>query len=364
MFYNWLRPVSAEDFDYLQYTDYQIGSYIFSQKEANLTNRQVVLVGVGAESANHVRRSLYRLAMPATHLPLADLGNVRNENTDFVIQLLKELLNSNFYPVIIGNVTSYMAAQYQAHQQNKAQTDWAIIDERIRFSMDLNDADEELSVLNVVGAQSSLNVLGYQNYFTSPTVLECFENQGFEAMRIGKIRQNIELAEPILRDANLLSVHLSALRFAEASAVLQPSPSGFLTEEICQLCRYAGFSDKIQSVGFYGYLHEFDRQGQSSQVVAQMIWYFLDGFANRCHEYPYAVTGLLEYLVDVSGYDHALTFWKSPRTGRWWLEVEADQTTENPPLRCLVACAYEDYEQATRGELPERLFKALKKRSQ
>ena len=357
MFHNWLKPVTSEDFDYIQYTDYQIGSHIFAQNAALLEERQVVLIGVGAESANHVRRALYRLAMPSKKLNFADFGNVRNENPDFVIQLLKELLNGKLYPIIIGNMTAYMATQYQAHLQLKSNTDWAIIDERIRFSMDLNDADEELSVLNIVAPGSSLNVLGYQNYFTSPTVLECFENQSFEAIRIGKIRENIELAEPILRDANLLSVHLSAMRFSEASAVLHASPSGFLTEEICQLCRYAGMSDRVQSAGFYGYLHEFDRQGQSSQVVAQMIWYFLDGFANRKGDFPISNLGLMEFLVHVEDYNHTLRFWKSTKSGRWWFEI----TVEGSDLPRFISCTYSDYQVALQGELPERLFKAWKK---
>ncbi|MEZ4931669.1 MAG: hypothetical protein R2788_06060 [Saprospiraceae bacterium] len=41
------------------------------------------------------------------------------------------------------------------------------------------------------------------------------------------------------------------MKYADAPAAQDATPSGFFSEEACQISRYAGMNDKLTSIGFY-----------------------------------------------------------------------------------------------------------------
>jgi formiminoglutamase len=86
----------------------------------------------------------------------------------------------------------------------------------------------------------------------------------------------------------------------------------------------------------------------------------LDGYFNRKNDFPASTDGLVEYIVDFREYDWTLTFWKSNKSGRWWLQVPVE-TNENHVRHRLIPCSLSDYQMACREELPERLFNAFKR---
>ena len=55
-------------------------------------------------------------------------------------------------------------------------------------------------------------------------------------------------------------------------------PNGFYGDEICQLMRYAGMSDKLSSVGFYEFNPNTGASKMSAKLIGQMIWCLVDGF--------------------------------------------------------------------------------------
>jgi len=119
-------------------------------------------------------------------------------------------------------------------------------------------------------------------------------------------------------------------------------------------------SDKLTSFGIYGFTHERDRDAQTAQVTAQMLWYFLDGFFSRKGDYPAAQTGLTEYVVYLRKLNYQITFWKSNKSGRWWMQVPVTTTGKLERHR-LIPCSLQDYQAACREELPERLLKAMER---
>ncbi|HSK12544.1 MAG TPA: hypothetical protein VK907_04965, partial [Phnomibacter sp.] len=44
----------------------------------------------------------------------------------------------------------------------------------------------------------------------------------------------------------------------------------------CQICWYAGLSNKLSSIGFYEYNPLEDSKGQTASVIATMIWYLVE----------------------------------------------------------------------------------------
>lgn len=202
--------------------------------------------------------------------------------------------------------------------------------------------------------------IGSQSHFVDESVYQFLDNCYFDYIRLGKAKSNMADLEPFIRDADMLSIHLSALKYADAPAISNASPSGFFSEEACLISRYAGMNDKLTSIGFYGFQSQLDTDGLAAQTMAQMVWYFLDGFNNRQSDFPASMDQLVEYIVDLKDYDEQFTFWKSNKTGRWWLQVPT-KTIKKIQRHRLIPCSHKDYLEASNGEIPNRLINAFKR---
>ncbi|MEL6924176.1 MAG: hypothetical protein AAFO94_09020 [Bacteroidota bacterium] len=206
----------------------------------------------------------------------------------------------------------------------------------------------------------NLTSIGDQAHYTSAETIRILNDNYFERASLGKVRSNIEMTEPLVRDADIMSFNISAIRYADVPAQLQPSASGLFCEEACQISRYAGLSDKLSSIGFYG-LHP-DKNGveQSAQVVAQLIWYFVDGYHHRKNDFPASTDGLIEYIVEWRDQEEQLTFWKSKKSGRWWMQIPV-KVKKRHQRHKLLPCSYSDYLAACNNDLPDRLLNAYKR---
>lgn len=366
MLENWLQAAQVE----LPPSDLPMGMQNFGTSirritrfPADLDGVEVALIGGDPDSADTIRRQLYRLAAPSRPEAVADFGNCRKSGVNFVGPLLKELLQAGIIPILIAGEQRLIAAQFQAYRGNRRSVNAVVIDECIRLLPESDDLDKY--PLNKLLFQRnthlfSLGLIGYQRHFTPEEALFRLEEQHHEHIRLGLARESLPLAEPMIRDADMLAFHLNSIRASEMPGQFSPSPNGFTAEEGCRLARYAGYSDKLTSIGFYGYHPEADRDALGGQGVAQMIWYFLDGYFQRKNDFPKSTDGLLEYVVDSDELEHAVVFWKSSRSGRWWMQIPVQLRKKHQRHR-LIPCTYEDYLQASRGDFPERLINALRK---
>lgn len=365
MVHNWLYPTPTKQIDcYNKLKSHHFGKKIKIHKDSSLdlSTSQIALIGVQEKESNAVREILYSSSFPFKKLNIVDLGNTRKEDITFLVPLVKELMDSNILPIIFGGNQNYSLTQYHAYRFKKQIINMAIIDEKINY---LNPRSKNQSFLNkIIDSRIShlfnLSILGHQSHFTSQEAIKVFHKNNFEMIRLGKLRGNLEYSEPFIRDADMISFNLNAIRSSECPGVSKPSPSGFFTEEICQLARYAGMSEKLTSIGFYGYELGMDVNQQSAHIVAQLIWYFIDGFFNRKNDYPKSMDGLVEYIVDSKNTDYSLTFWKSEKTGRWWMQVPV-KARKKLLRHQLIPCTYHDYQMTCREEIPERLINAFRR---
>ena len=129
--------------------------------------------------------------------------------------------------------------------------------------------------------------LGFQTYLVDQPGIELMDRLLFDVHRLGELRTTIADAEPVLRNADTLSVDMTAIRRSDAPGTTRPGPNGFHAEELCQLMRYAGVSEKITSVGIYEMDPAKDEMGVTAQLAAQMVWCFLDGFQSRTNDLPW-----------------------------------------------------------------------------
>lgn len=359
----WFQPVE----NVTHYAPYQLGSNILVNKGRipDLDGVKIAIIGVGKDNMEGIRAQLYAMRFPYNSSEIIDLGNLRKEEIAFFIPVLKELQEVNILPIIISGDPKFQLAQYKAFQGKQQAASLALVDDRIRLDP-LGDisADHGLYLNEALFNKNSrlfhLTCLGFQNQYINPKILEFLEDHYFDCLRLGLAKGNLSAVEPLIRDADIMAFHLTALKYLEAPGMTEISPSGFFTEEACQITRYAGLSDKMKSFGIYGFDLTKDSAGVSAQTIAQMIWYFLEGYSMRFQDFPVSTEGLLEYIVEMKQLDYQLTFWKSGKSGRWWLQVPV-KTNKQLSRHRLIPCNYEDYQMSCRNELPERLLNALRR---
>jgi len=367
MLQNWLKPLPAslrKTIDPLE--DYAFGKNIrlHGADFPNLKDVRVALVGVREKEANTVREALYRTVFPFPKDSVADLGNLRRADAAVLIPVLFELLSGKVVPIVLGGDDELAAAQFLAYQETKSLVNLAVVDESLLLAESPLAGDRKPVYASLLSPRHSLlfhlGLVGLQSHQTPPASVDFLQQNNFDVVRLGKSRTAMEETEPVLRDADLLTFHLRALKQSEAPGVEAPSPSGYFVEEACQLCRYAGMSDKLSSFGIYGHRLDRDPDRQTAQAISQMLWYFLDGYFNRKNDFPATTDGLTEYIVDFRQLRYQLTFWKSARSGRWWMQTPV-ASKKKYQRHYLVPCSFQDYQAACREELPDRLLQALRR---
>ncbi|MEY3052575.1 MAG: hypothetical protein RLY31_2360 [Bacteroidota bacterium] len=335
---------------------------VFGDAMPDLTGTRVVLLGAGDAVADAVRQELYGLSFPFEGLRVADIGNIRRTESSFLLPVLRELLEGGICPVLLGQADEWVLAQFKAHLVQRSSVSLLVVQESIPYHPVRADESHYLQHILQSPSQELFHFcnIGCQSHYLDAETLSALAMRDFDCLRLGKARTNISEMEPYIRDADLLCFHLSAMKGTEAPGVAHPTPSGFFSEEACQLSRYAGMSDKLASVGFYGYRPGHDPDRRTAQLTAQLVWYFIDGFNNRKQDFPASLDDLIEYIVDLKGYDFQLFFWKSNKTGRWWLQVPI-HTRAGLERHRLIPCSYNDYLHTLQGDLPARLLNAFKR---
>ncbi|MCB0629448.1 MAG: arginase family protein [Saprospiraceae bacterium] len=365
MYENWLHSVSPDHFKDPTHSEESFGNSIryFSPEETDINRIRVALVGLDGEAADAVRRYLYPMSFPFGKLEVMDFGNARRQQSSFLVPIIRELMDSRIVPVLIGGTAHMVTAQYRAFKSLKESICQVIVDEIAPF-LSTEKAGERYYFHDLLHQKHSrlfhLGLIGCQSHYIDNSTYDFIRRQQFDMIRLGYAKANLPELEPVIREADLLSLHLAAIKQLEAPGQEAASPSGFFSEEACQISRYAGMSDKLSAFGIYGYVPEKDKDGQTAQVIAQMIWYFLDGFYNRKNDFPVSTDGLIEYIVDFKDHDYQLTFWKSSKSGRWWMQIPV-KTNKKLQRHRLIPCSYNDYKMASQDELPERLLRALQR---
>jgi len=377
----YFSPVKTED----DYEAFAWGSHIkkFNEKKfPDLQGVKVAIIGVGedrnagenqgcSKAPDEVRKQFYKLAYVAP-LVVADLGNLipgitANDTYHALSFVCSELFEKNIVPIIIGGSQDLTYANYLAYQPRQQTVNIVCIDR----TLDMGSMDSEISsrsyLSKIVQHEPNLlfnfSLIGYQTHFVNPDEADIFKKMYFDLYRLGQIQARLEEAEPIVRNTDILSLDISSIRRSDAPGTHYSTPNGFYGEQVCQAFRYAGMSDKLSSVGIYEVNPSLDNRGQTTELAAQLVWYFLDGFANRKNDFPIPTEkDYVKYRVAMKTPEHELVFYKSLKTDRWWMEVPFKIGVKSKFERHhMVPCSYEDYQMACAGEMPDRWWQAYQK---
>ncbi|MGF1557511.1 MAG: formimidoylglutamase [Flavobacteriaceae bacterium] len=313
-----------------------------------------------------IRIQLYKLLMGNWNSTIVDMGDIEEgesvEDTYFVVkEIIAGLLEEDIIPVIIGATQDITYPAYRAFDGVKDLVNIVSVDSRFDFGMDdeLISSNSYMSKIITDKPNNLFNFsnIGYQSYFNAQEEIDLMERLFFDAYRLGDLIYDIKLAEPVMRSAHMVTLDARAIKASEMGYSDSFSPNGFTGREICAIARYAGISDNVRVFGIY----EMENSSQSNQLMAQIIWYFIEGSNYRVKESPYEnEANFTKYTVPTE--TEQLIYYKSHFTDRWWVEVPSILPS-NTKFRStsLLPCTEKDYLDACDQNIPERWFKAYKK---
>jgi formiminoglutamase len=359
-----LDQISADE----GYRDGQIGKHIalYHDEFPDLDATDVVIVGCGEErgagnkqisnqSPDAVRRALYQLYYWHTDIRLADVGNLKhgaalNDSYAALKTVIAELTESGKTVIVIGGSHDLTLAQYRAVAARAQIIEATVVDAKIDLDTESVHAADQFLMELLTSEPNFLNHynhIGFQSYLLHPSMLETLDKLRFDCYRVGKVKENIEEMEPVIRNSEIFSFDISSIANAFAPAN-RLTANGFDGEQACALMRYAGLSPHLQSIGIYGYNAAQDRDELTAKQISNMLWYFLDGRSRGKNEASLQDReSFNEYHIAFA--EIGTVFLQSKKTGRWWMQL---------PDKKFIACSYKDYMSASANEIPERWLRA------
>jgi len=380
MITDFLQPLNNDILNFIKGLSSQhLGSKIVLH-DANhfpdLEKIKIAIIGVkenrGDTTANkdvnldYIRKELYNLYSGNWNETIADLGDIfaGNEIKDTYFALQKtcnSLIKKKIIPIIIGGSQDLTYPMYRAYDTLEQMVNLISIDSKFDFGKDDNPISEESYLTKIIIDEPNnlfnYSNIGYQSYYNSQEEIDLIEKLYFDAYRLGEVSNNLAISEPIFRDADLVSIDLKSVQSSFSANFKNFMPNGFNGKEICALSRYAGISDKVSAIGIFNHSNTF----QESILIAQIIWYFIEGYHYRSNEYPFSTKeNYLKYIVPID--DDEIIFYKSNKTDRWWIEIKYI-TGNKLNKNSLMPCTHNDYLAACNQEIPERWWKAQRKNS-
>jgi len=385
---DFLTPINIQEIvKEANFLNSQLGTVmtVYEQEFPDLDEIDVAIFGVlddrkavnnkgCAFAANAFREKFYQLHQGDYTARIADLGNIQqgysvSDTYAAVKTVVSELVKKGIMPIIIGGGQDLTYAQYLAYENLEQRVDLVIIDSAFDLQEDAIEISDtsSRSYLNKIMLHEpnylfNFSNLGYQSYFVNRESLRVFDKLLFDVYRLGSFSGKIDQAEPVLRNADMISFDMGAIRSSDAFANGNAGPNGFYGEEACQICRYAGMSDKLTSMGFYEFNPGLDKNGQTAILLSQMVWYFIDGFYGRKKDFPLQPkSAYIIYRTALVADEHEVVFVKSKKSDRWWMQVPYPNTKSVNERYHMIPCRYEDYQTAIEGELPDLWWKTYQK---
>lgn len=379
MVFDFLQPISTSVEEFVATLSNQtLGKKVVFHTQTDfpvLDNIAIAIFTVNEYRGNHknnsdfsfdnFRKNFYSLYPGNWNASIVDLGTIEAgasvEDTYFVVKsLVAELIKNGIIPIVVGGSQDVTYPMYRAYDTLDQMVNVVSVDNRFDFSKeDKVASDSYLSKIIVEEPNNLFNFsnIGYQTYFNSQEEIDLIEKLYFEAYRLGEVSNNLSIAEPVFRDADLVSVDMTSVQSSYSGNFKTFNPNGFTGKEICALSRYAGISDKVTSFGIFN----FDPNENEVVLTSQMLWYFIEGFCFRSNEYPFGTKeNYIKYIVPID--DEELVFYKSNKTERWWIEIPFLTNVNNKLKRnTLLPCTHEDYLAACEQEIPERWWKAQRR---
>lgn len=357
----------------------QIGNSITIYKEGvempELDDFQLAIIGVEEdrnsfnnkgckEAPNEIRKALYQLFNNWENLEIIDLGNIKTgfeiEDTYFALsKVFMTLMKYKIVPIILGGSQDLTFPIYQVYENTGKLVNIASIDSRFDIGEDNEDLNSNSYLSHIILHEPNylfnFTNIGYQTYYVDNRNIDLMKQLLFDVHRIGKIKNNVEITEPLLRNADIITIDTSAFCAADAPGIRYNSPNGFSSEDGCKMTRYAGLNPKLTSIGFFEYNPSLDINNITANTLSQMIWYFIEGFSLRINDFPNPNSkDFKRYIVKMDNVEEDVIFLCHKISGKWWIDLSfKSKNREKYERHHYIPCSREDYELSMENELPD-----------
>jgi arginase family enzyme len=305
-------------------------------------------------------------------MKIADLGNILpghtiNDTYFALSSAMAEVMARNAVPIVIGGGHDLTFGMYRGYEEIGRIINLACIDPMFDLGDSEGQIDSSSYLSKIIMHQPSYlfnyTNIAFQSYLIDTESLGLMRNLFFDAYRLGHVQANIEGTEPLVRNADMLSIDIGSVRASDAPGNANAQPNGLYGEELCRIIRYAGLSDKVSSLGFFEYNPKYDAQNQTARLIAEAIWYFVDGFYGRQEDYPREGSGdYVKFNVTLKEFEEDLTFFKSKKSDRWWMKVPfRTKNIAKYERHHMVPCSHSDYEMAMSNNIPDRWWMTYQK---
>ena len=334
-------------------------------------NRGDLSFNTGAIDHQMTRERFYNYKINSP-IKIADLGILHaGANLSDTFLALREITTTvqkkDKLLIILGGSQDLTYANYLGYQELEKTVNLTCVDNKFDVEIEKEEDINNNNFINHLLLQHpsflfNFSILGFQQFYLSEEEFRFFDDLYFDYIRLGELQKSIEKAEPILRNTDILSLDLSSLRFSEFKGSLNPGPNGFFANEVCQLMKYAGISDKLSSIGIYNQIPG-EISSIDSELISQFLYFVVEGFSLRKKDFPVgSKKDHIKYSVFHDDFDHNLVFHKSPKSERWWLEVPYPPSKDFKFERHhLIPCDYNDYLIAQKGVIPDLWWRTYRK---
>ena len=336
-------------------------------------NNRIAIVGVHEtrsigqphqrkQNLTGIRKALYSLYIGNWSYSIIDLGDVpigdkESDSMKVLHDIAKEMYQRNILLIAFGGSQENTLGLCSVYNELEVYYNLTLIDYKFDFGGDGNliSPDSYMSKLiaNRPNYMSNFCNLGYQSYMVAQDEIDLMERLYFESFRLGALTPDLRVVEPLMRDSDIVSMDMTSVKSNELQGGLT-QVNGFTAQQFCALGRYVGISDKVRFVG----IQNIPDTSAAANLTAQTMWYIIEGMHFRVNEYPFSTKeNCVKYVVSCDNQE--LVFYQSSVSKRWWLEVQAEQDSNQQIM--LISCAENDFYTAEKGVIPERWWKAIRR---
>lgn len=296
-----------------------------------LSNKGIAFITDTSPFSAYTRKYMDKFKNHFRNIAIYDMGSLSEWKEDIINDIIIEFYSRNIIPIFIGinnDNTGVVTEDQKLHRY--------LISNRIKSG--------------ISEKKGSNSFLCYQRHLCDLSDIQAIEDSHYNSMSLGKMRSYLYLAEPILRDCEILHIDLSAMRSSDCPGIATTLPTGLNAEELCQLARYAGSANQLRALSI-GATHNPEHP-ETAILVAESIWYLAEGF-NHLYKNDYPAFDSNYSSLIITGSEEDLTFVKNNSTGRYWIRKE----TEGKEI--FMACSQDEYQLCSDYGITERISKFL-----
>lgn len=281
-----------------------------------------------------------------------DLGEFEGQDSIQMAQTTAFLLEKGITPIIVGADKSFYRSisSYFLNKVHPFSVSW------IKPGV----SDDDLDTWDDVITLKDIYLIGLQRHITDTTKTGAFGARTHFTY-LSELRKSTNNAEPWLRRSDIIAIDPKAIRRSDFPAFDHCLPSGLFSEEAASLARMAGSSER----NLLFITEQWDIAQPSEEAfcdfgIAQLIWYFMEGYALKQMDRDNQLRAITEYIVDVEELQTEICFCKSELTGKWWFK---DPQSLGNDKSALIPCTYEEYIQTINSQTPERIASIFRQNS-